>query len=60
MSNVIVSGEWLRNADIYIYVYPFSPQTPFPSRPAHDIEQSSMCYTIGLCWLSILSIAMCT
>ena len=25
------------------------PQTPFPSRLAHNNEQSSMCYTIGFC-----------
>ena len=34
------------------------PQTPLQSSLAHNIEQSSMCYTIGLCWLSILNIAV--
>ena len=29
------------------------PQTPLPSR-LHNIEQSSMCYTVGTCWLYIL------
>ena len=37
------------------------PQTPLLlSRLARNIEQSSMCCTIGLCQLSILNIAVCT
>ena len=40
----------------YIHV-PVHPQIPLPSRLPHNIEKSSMCYTIGLCWLSILNIA---
>ena len=36
------------------------PQTPFPSRLPHNIKQSSLCYTVGPCWLSILSIVVCT
>ena len=32
------------------------PQTPLPSR-LHNIEQSSMCYTVGPCWLFILNIS---
>ena len=40
----------------HIYKYPFSPK--LPSHPAcHltlSIEQSSLCYTVGPCWLSIL------
>ena len=35
-------------------------QTSLPSRLPHKIEQSSMAYTAGPCWLSILSIAVCT
>ena len=31
------------------------PQTLLPSRLLHNIEQSSMCYTTGPCWLSILN-----
>ena len=30
------------------------PQTSLPSRLLHNSEQSSMCYTVGPCWLSIL------
>ena len=36
------------------------PQTPLPSRLPHKIEQSSLCYTVGPYWLSILNIAVCT
>ena len=39
------------------HIYTLYPFSPLPSRLAHDIEQSSMCYRIGLCWLSIFSIA---
>ena len=35
-------------------MYSFSP------RQAHNIEQSSICYTIGFCWSSILNIVVCT
>ena len=35
-------------------------QTPLLSRVPHNTEQSSLCYTVGPCWLSILSTAMCT
>ena len=27
------------------------PQTPLPSRLPRNIEQSSLCYTVGPCWL---------
>ena len=38
-------------------MYPFSLQTPLPSRLPH--KQSSPCYALGPCWLSILNIAVC-
>ena len=41
----------------YIYMYPFSPK--LPSHPGNT-EQSSMCYTVGPCWSSILNTAVCT
>ena len=31
-----------------------------PIRSLHNIEQNSLCYTVGLYWLSILNIAVCT
>ena len=36
------------------------PQTLLPSSLPYNIEQSSLCYTVGHCWLSILNIAGCT
>ena len=49
---VTVSGEQWRDSAIHIHV-PILPQTPIPSRLPHDIEQGSMCYTVGPCWLSM-------
>ena len=43
----------------YIYMYPFSPR-PLLFRLAHNIEQNSLCYTIGPYWLSDLNMAVCT
>ena len=36
------------------------PHSPLPSKLPHNIEQSSVCYTVGSCWLSILNTAVCT
>ena len=55
---VIVSGRQQRDSAMHIYVSIF-PQTPLPSRLSHDFEQSSLCYTVGPCWLFILNIAEC-
>ena len=40
--------------EIYIYVciYIFLFQIPFSFRLWQNTEQSSLCYTVGLCWLS--------
>ena len=35
-------------------------QTPLPHRPSQNTEQSSLCYTVGPCQLSILYTAVCT
>ena len=35
-------------------------QIIFPFRLLQNIEQSSLCYTAGPCWLSILNIVVCT
>ena len=37
-------------------MYSFSPKAPFLSRLSHHIEQSSLFYTVGPRWLSILVI----
>jgi len=44
--------EQRRDPAIHIHMYPFSPQTPLPSRALHNTEQSSMCYPVGSCSLS--------
>jgi len=35
-------------------MYPSHPPTPLPSRLPHHIEQSSLCCTVGSCWLGSL------
>ena len=52
---LIVSGGQQRDSAIHMHV----PKLPLASRLLHDIEQSSLCYTAGLCWLSILNAAVC-
>ena len=42
-----------------IHMYPFSPQTPLPSRLPHDIEQNCLCWTAGPCGFSMLNTAVC-
>ena len=58
MNNVvIVSGGQQRGSAMPIYVS-ILPQIPLPSRLIHNIEQTSLCYTVGPCWLFILNIAV--
>ena len=53
-----VSGHsWLTMLSCFQHVS-ILPQTPLPSWLPHNTEQSSLCYTAGLCCLSILNIAM--
>ena len=54
----MVSGEQWRDSAVRIHVH--SPPNPLPSRLPQNIEQSSMCSTVGPCWLFILNIAVCT
>ena len=45
-NNVTMLWQFQANSEgtqPYIYMYPFSPQTPLPSRLPQNIEQSSMC-----------------
>ena len=56
---MIASGEQQRDSTIRMRVS-ILPQPPFPSRLPHNVEQSSVCYTVVPYWLSILNIAMCT
>ena len=56
---VIVSGVQQSDSVIHIHVsILFQILSPF--RLLYNIEQSSLCYTVGPCWLSILNIAVRT
>ena len=43
-----------------MHMYPFFLQTPLPFRLPYNIEQSSLGYTVGPCWLLTSNIAVCT
>ena len=49
---VIVSGGQQRDSATHTHVSILS-QTPLPSRLPHNLEQSSLCYTVGPCGFSI-------
>ena len=60
MNNVVLlSGVWQSDATIHTHVSILF-QILFPLRLLHNIEQSSLCYTVDPCWLSISTIAMYT
>ena len=50
---VTVSGWEQRDSAIHTHVSTL-PQTPLPFRLPHNIEQSSLCYTLSPFWLSVL------
>ena len=55
---VIVSGGQQGDPAICIYIYTHThltilAQSPLPSSLPHNIEQSSLCYTVGSSWLFI-------
>ena len=54
---MIVSSAQQRDPAIHTHVCNL-PQIPLPSRLPHDIEPSSLCYTVGPCWLSILNVVV--
>ena len=56
---VIVSGVQQSDSVMHIHLSILFPIL-FPFTLLHNIEQSSLCYTVGPCWLSILNIAVCT
>ena len=49
------TAQWFSYTYIYIYFF----QILFPYRLLQNIEYSSLCYTVGPCWLSILYIVGC-
>ena len=56
-NNVVrVSGRQKKDSAIHIHVS-ILPQTPLPPRLPNNIKQSSLCYTVAPCWLTILNIA---
>ena len=54
------SFRWTEKELSHTYTYIHSLPNTLPFRLPHNIEQSSMCYTVGLYLLSILNIAVCT
>ena len=56
---VLVSGVQQGDSVICIHVSILF-QILFPFRVLQSTEQSSLCYTGGPCWLSVLNIAACT
>ena len=56
---VLVSGVQQSDSVMHIHVAILF-QILFPFRLLQSIEQSSLCYTVGPCWLSILNIVVCT
>ena len=57
-SVVLVSGVQQSDSVIHIHVSILF-QVLFPFRLLQNTEQSSLCYTVGPCCLSILNIAVC-
>ena len=52
---MIVSGVQQSDSVIHVHISILF-QILFPFSLLHNIEQSSLCYTAGPCWLSILFI----
>ena len=55
---VLVSGVPQSDSVLHIHVSILF-QILFPIRLLQSIEQSSLCYIVGPCWLSILNIVVC-
>ena len=55
---VLVSGVQQNDSIIHIHVSILF-EILFPFRLLQNIEQSSLCYTVGSCWLSILKRVVC-
>ena len=53
--------SYVQQSDSIIHTcVPILFQDFFSFRLLQSIEQNSLCYTGGLCWLPILNIAVCT
>ena len=55
---MLVSGVQQSDSVTHIYVFILF-HIFFPFRLLQNIEQNSLCYTVGPGWLSILNIVMC-
>ena len=61
MINSVVLVAGVQQSDSVIYIHgSILIQFLFPFRLLQNIELSSLCYTVGPCWLSILNITVCT
>ena len=60
INNVVLSSGVQQSDSIICIHESILFQILFPFRLLHNIEQSSLCYTVGPCWLSILNIVVCT
>ena len=58
INNVLISG--IQQGDSVIHIHVFIFQILFPFRLLKCIEQHSLSYTVGPCWLSILNTAVVT
>ena len=58
INNVLISGVQQSDSLVHIHVFLLC-ELLFPSRLLQNIEQSSLCYTVGPCWLSIFNRVMC-
>ena len=55
--NVLVSA--IQQTESIMHIRASFFQILFPFRLLENIEQDSLCYTVGPCWLSILNIVVC-
>ena len=58
INNVLISGVLQSDSLVHIHAFLLC-EVPFPSRLLQNIEQSSLCYTVRPCWLSIFNRDMC-
>ena len=47
---VMVLGTQRRDSAIHTHMHPFSRKPPLPPRLQHNVEQISLCYTVGPCF----------
>ena len=59
LNNVLlVSGVQQSDSVTHIHVF-ILVQILFPLRLLYNIGQRTLCYTVSLCWLSMLNTAVC-